>query len=73
MFDKGSGFQALVQMSDVYSAMAAHEAADMQVGISQWCGVQSPSPESHEVHFSVADSNLEISDHWTQRDAQKES
>lgn len=31
MFDKGSGFQALVQMADVYSAMNAHEAADMQV------------------------------------------
>ena len=31
MFDKGSGFQALVQMSDVYTAMTAHEAADMQV------------------------------------------
>lgn len=31
MFDKGSGFQALVQMNDVYTAMNAHEAADMQV------------------------------------------
>lgn len=31
MFDKGSGFQALVQMADVYTAMNAHEAADMQV------------------------------------------
>lgn len=31
MFDKGSGFQALVQMTDVYTAINAHEAADMQV------------------------------------------
>ncbi|CAM9238598.1 unnamed protein product, partial [Choristocarpus tenellus] len=30
MFDKGSGCQALVQMADVYQAMSAHEAADMQ-------------------------------------------
>lgn len=34
MFDKGSGFQALVQMADVYTAMNAHEAADMQVWVA---------------------------------------
>lgn len=38
MFDKGSGFQALVQMADVYTAVNAHEAADMQVGkIPRFC------------------------------------
>jgi len=31
MFDKGSGSQALVQTTDVQTAMNAHAAADMQV------------------------------------------
>lgn len=37
MFDKGSGFQALVQMNDVHTAMNAHEAADMQVCYTWTC------------------------------------